>query len=781
MSDSEYSDYSDQENSISGDPMFFLNKSKLLQQNIENDIKKTKVKKKLHKETFQKHFEFQKNDYKKNNPSSFDTYSNNTTKFDENSDMTFGFVSKKHFKHKNMNPHVKKGMGKGFNYDSFQQESLNDGRQRIVESFTGDIKSPTYKKKLEQPPLFNPIIGKNAVYGLPNVVKDYVDRVFVSRFKTNEIPFTQIRQTPGLGLNYNENAQFGFHDPFRVLPKTVDDLRIATKPKVSLSIPVVSGVKRNSRGIIGIVPKNRPEKFWANKQKDMVRSLSYFKAPTISGKFVVPEPNRATIKSSRVQPAKGISKDYSPIGKTKEPNRKELLKPIPANPKYNKSSIYRTNKKNYTKSNNLKALVEESKYINSPKINIKHQAYDYKNNIPDKTIKELHLNKNYLSNIKSHNSNPISVNFNDKPRNTLKEITENNKNIGNVKHVNKSMAYNLNDNIPETTLRDIHGKTKLLNNPKINIGNKIYNSNNLKPDVTLKEIHENNKNLLGTKGYSNKSYVFNKKTAITNPTLKEINQNNKYIGQTIGYSKEIAFDYKNNKPDTTLRDITGKTKYISNPKNLISNGSYQINQKNTQAPTTLKQLIENNKYINSAKYHEKGNYQINQKNTQVPTTLKELIENSKYISSPKDHERGNYQINQKNTQAPTTLKELIENNKYINSAKHYSKNRVRDDVYNAPLNDAKDEQMKIRDNGMPTLSNYNKGRFTETMYRTKEEIPMNRETYGDYHKQNPYNRLFNPDVKPKENNKVDEYRFYSHVIDNIKSNEFVNNVLFKNV
>ena len=40
------------------------------------------------------------------------------------------------------------------------------------------------------------------------------------------------------------------------------------------------------------MPKNRPETFRSNKQTDVMKSLSYYRAPTIAGKYIIPETNR---------------------------------------------------------------------------------------------------------------------------------------------------------------------------------------------------------------------------------------------------------------------------------------------------------------------------------------------------------------------------------------------------------------------------------------------------------------------------------------------------------
>lgn len=747
-----YNNSVDSEGSISDDPLFLFKKSSMLHKK-NSTFGKTKVKKTSSSKSYVNNFDLQRYNPSDRQPSSYDNGINKqlederllltpkTSKFNSN-DMTYGLTDKKNFFHINMNPQLNKGAGKGFEYDTFQQTAMSNGRQRIMETFTGNINSPSYSRKSEQRPLFNPIISTTNIFGSPNMTEKFVERVNPGKEKRNELPFAQIRETPGLNLNFNEDAPHGLHDPHRSGIKTIDDLRIASKPQISIKIPVINGMKGTRRGVINEVPKNKPETFRTNKQSDMTRSLSYYRAPAIAGEMNVPDTNRMmTQPHSRIQSAKYEVSKHIPEslkGQVSKSSKKEVEQQVPGNPNRNNGAVI-VSKKAFTKNATQRMNYEESKRVNSAATLPKQRAFNY-----NETVAPTHRNNNCTQQrlgISTNNDKNYSVNYNLlKPKETSRQTYENNTNIGS-QHMDKgNVVFNKNDNTPEATKREMYENSKIIGSQHMNIGTITFNEKNNTPEATNREIYENNKvigssymgtgnimfneknnipnatnreiyennKVISSASYTPKSYAFNQKLNIQKPTARQQYQNVKYISSTSGNNKLPCFDYST-KLDPTLRDITsdktrnGGANYYESMK-----GAYQSDHKNVNVSATNRQTTQNTKYINSATLDIRGSYQINQKNINNKPTTRQLIQNARRISPIFGEIKGSHQINHKNTQAKNTNRQIFQNNKYISSVNSYNKKGSHQ--INQKNTQAKitKKQMFQSNKYIPTLSLYNK-------------------------------------------------------------------------
>ncbi len=112
---------------------------------------------------------------------------------------------------------------------------------------------------------FEPQKNMSNVYGTGSLDGFMLDRYYVSNIRDNESPVEQIRVGPGLNQGYTSQPSGGFQQPDAqdyAMPKTVDELRVKTKPKISYFGRVVSGEKINKPAKIGTVFKNRPDTFY---------------------------------------------------------------------------------------------------------------------------------------------------------------------------------------------------------------------------------------------------------------------------------------------------------------------------------------------------------------------------------------------------------------------------------------------------------------------------------------------------------------------------------------
>jgi len=177
--------------------------------------------------------------------------------------LTGDFLNSEQFKHNNMVPFYG-GKIKGKLYDDNIAETVLDnmagaGSQMI--------------KKIEQAPLFKPQENVQWAYGMPDMSDFYQSRVNPG-IKNNMVkPFESVRVGPGLDKGYSSQGSGGFNSGMEArdywLPKTVDELRIATNPKEEFSLenhqgPAQSVVK--NVGKIGTVEKYTPDTFFIQTQ-----------------------------------------------------------------------------------------------------------------------------------------------------------------------------------------------------------------------------------------------------------------------------------------------------------------------------------------------------------------------------------------------------------------------------------------------------------------------------------------------------------------------------------
>jgi len=177
--------------------------------------------------------------------------------------LTGDYLASNEFKHNNMVP-FNGGKPQGQNYN-------NNNAETILDNYSGG--GSQYVKKIEQAPLFKPQDNVQLMNGAPNMSDFYQSRVNPSLTNNMVKPFESINVGPGLGKGYSSEGSGGFNsgmeDRSAWLPKTVDELRIATNPKEEYSIaehqgPANSAIK--NVGVLGKVEKYTPDTFFINSQ-----------------------------------------------------------------------------------------------------------------------------------------------------------------------------------------------------------------------------------------------------------------------------------------------------------------------------------------------------------------------------------------------------------------------------------------------------------------------------------------------------------------------------------
>jgi hypothetical protein len=207
------------------------------------------------------------------------------TNFGETNDMTYGVTAPENFTHNNMKPNFKSKSAAG----PLRQEHAGETHQRKMELFSGSTNAdrPDWQHKKEQAPLFHPAANIENIYGMPSMTDYMESRYIPSKTRNNEKPFQPIKVTSGLGLGANGDATFtkGGGDLYRVLPKTVDDLRPLSRPKITYEGVTVQGQKGNRGRLHGRqVQQRQVVKFKENQPGEYRKTFnSQLQAPKIIG------------------------------------------------------------------------------------------------------------------------------------------------------------------------------------------------------------------------------------------------------------------------------------------------------------------------------------------------------------------------------------------------------------------------------------------------------------------------------------------------------------------
>jgi hypothetical protein len=180
--------------------------------------------------------------------------------------LTGNYLDSQQFKHNNMVP-FNGGKIKGRTYDVNITESVLDN---MIGSGSQTI------KKIEQAPLFKPEENIQWAYGMPNQSDFYQSRVNPAMKNNNVKPFDTIMVGPGLDKGYGINGSNGYNSGMEArdkwLPKTVDELRVDTNPKLEYELlghegPADSFIKTAATTqMLGRVEKQRPDTFFINSQ-----------------------------------------------------------------------------------------------------------------------------------------------------------------------------------------------------------------------------------------------------------------------------------------------------------------------------------------------------------------------------------------------------------------------------------------------------------------------------------------------------------------------------------
>ena len=198
--------------------------------------------------------------------------------------LTGDYMDTQMFTHNNMVP-FNGGKPKGQIYN-------NNNAETILDNYVGN--GSQVIKKIEQAPLFKPQENVQWTYGTPDMSDFYQSRQNPVNKNNMVKPFESIRVGPGLDKGYTADGSHGFNAGMEArdkwLPKTVDELRIATNPKQEYDLNGLQGPAQSqikNVGIEGKMEKYRPDTFFINTQDRWLTTTGAEKAGQLVPDYIV--------------------------------------------------------------------------------------------------------------------------------------------------------------------------------------------------------------------------------------------------------------------------------------------------------------------------------------------------------------------------------------------------------------------------------------------------------------------------------------------------------------
>jgi hypothetical protein len=159
-------------------------------------------------------------------------------------------------------------------------------------------------KKQEQAPLFEPQSNLQYANGSPNMSDFMQSRVVPGSNMSNVKPWEEIRVAPALNKGFNAEGGNGFNSALEArdhwLPKTVNELRVDTNPKMTFSLAGHEGpgdayVKTSpSSETQGKVEKYSPDTYFLTGPERWLTTTGIEKAQTARGIEVLQDVNRTS-------------------------------------------------------------------------------------------------------------------------------------------------------------------------------------------------------------------------------------------------------------------------------------------------------------------------------------------------------------------------------------------------------------------------------------------------------------------------------------------------------
>jgi hypothetical protein len=540
--------------------------------------------------------------------------------------LTGNPVDRQSFFHNNMTP---------FFGGTAKQNVEDTANQTLLETFTGNDSTYQSKVELKRDDLFQPVANLANVYGTQNLDGYNLDRYVVGNIRNNQSPVEPIRVGPGLNQGFTAEGSGGFQQANTldfVQPKTVDELRVKTKPKVSYEGVVIPGSGVSKPGKVGTVAKNQPDRFYVNSPDRLFTTVGATTGPAQRPAIDVKFTNRKTTElKTRIGSAAPAATGSQPQLKPKFRNSSRVNHGGAGPRNQNAQGQWGISGPNNAIPNDygrgsFKAR-PNMRAISGPKMQVTNLSAPNKSNRAPQNPNIKHTRKNnvvgnnrWAGNFQ--NTGPTKAKVydpNDVPRATIKEQNVDNTHVGYFQNTGptKATVYDPND-VLRTTIKEQNidnSHVGYFQNTGPNKGT-VYDPNDvLRTTIKEQNIDNNHQGYFQNTG-PNKATTYDPNDVLRT-TIKEQNVDNSHIGyfQNIGPNKPTVYN-PNDKPKYTIKHDTMVRDNVGNIQNQTAGGGYKnikMRAKDTNRITTSVH------YVGDAKGESRGGYKnanVRAKNTE---------------------------------------------------------------------------------------------------------------------------------------------------------------------
>ena len=500
--------------------------------------------------------------------------------FGEQSDNTYGIFPADRLTHNNMVPYFRSSSYGNNNEFNLKRNAIN---QRKMEEFTGSTDNVAFRHKREQKPLFSPLVGMTNIHGNQVNTEEFSGRYIPSKERRGELPFQQIRVTPGLNLGANQEATSGFHDMHRVYPKTTDELRLANNPKISYKGVIIPGMKGEKGPVVAQPVQRKANTFRELTPDDYAGGLSYIRAPKLEGE--INKNNIATVN-------RGVS-DQQWYGGAE--NRTQST-PDTFRGNYKQSS--RQNFKHagpgpVTMVDSLQARPDSNSYIPDPTQRSQSNTYigpagtsrtegghafNVVNGMPEPTKRDLYGRSDRAGATVTGSHKGYHVyDLNDVPDINMRNIHSSTDRAGKGVNVTSQGHHTFDPNdVPNINMRNIHGSTDRAGKG-VNVtsqGHHTFDPNDV-PNINMRNIHSSTDRAgKGVNVTSQGHHTFDPND-VPDINMRNIHSSTDRAGKGVNVTSQghHTFD-PNDVPNINMRNIHGSTDRAGKGVNVTSQGHH---------------------------------------------------------------------------------------------------------------------------------------------------------------------------------------------------------------
>ncbi len=524
--------------------------------------------------------------------------------------LTGDAINPNTFTHNNMQPFF--GSGVKQNLDEFATRG-------IFETFTGT--NDNYQKKKEQGLLFEPQKNVTNVYGTSNLDGYMLDRYQVSQIRSNETPIERTYVGPGLNQGYTATPSGGFQQADTldyIMPKTTNELRVKTNPKLSYYGRINSGQKIAKPGKVGTVFKNRPDTFYIQNPDRYLTTTGAVTAQAIRPCQIVKFTNRKTTTTkSRKGPAAPVNGTRIAVrGKYRVSDKPQFETDGPRNATL--SGLWNLlgfgsedrpddyGKKGLNLGSNNRTDYGAKGTNGNLKGNEKGVARNGQsaNETKRQSIEDSKRNGNMgISTFKSKVYDP-----NQKAKTTVRETTEDNDHNGHLRGPNRGKVYDPDDIARNTGRQTIEDNDHNGNLSGGKYAGKAYDPEDVARNTGRQTLEDNDHN--GHISGPNRGKVYDPNEPVRD-TLRqdtEVNTHNGNLSGGVGVKKGKVFDPNQHLKDTLRQDTS--VYYVGNQEG-EDVGGYQVAE--VEAPTTMRQF-QSVEYTGNAGNSGTTNVQMSREN-----------------------------------------------------------------------------------------------------------------------------------------------------------------------